>query len=90
MRLVIILLCFLLGLEACTIQKKQSGSQDKFNPFFVYNFGGLENYSPERQINMLQKMGYEGVSVIMASAEKVKELNAFLAVVDKYPSFRIY
>lgn len=60
------------------------------NPFFVYNFGGLENYTPKQQIDLLQKMGYDGICLRMAKAEHVDELANFILAAEKYPDFNIY
>lgn len=65
-------------------------AQEKSNPFYSYNFGGLENYSPEKQIDLLQKTGYDGIALQMAKAEHVNNLDRFLQAADKYPEFKIY
>ena len=32
------------------------------NPFFAYNFGGLENLPPATQIKLLKDNGYDGIT----------------------------
>ncbi len=60
------------------------------NPFFCYNFGGLERYSPEEQIDILYKTGFDGICLQMAKAEEVRNLDCFIRAADRYADFKIY
>jgi sugar phosphate isomerase/epimerase len=59
-------------------------------PFFVYNFGGLMNYTPERQIDMLSHLGYQGLAVQATSDQDVVRLTTYLDYAAKQHDFRIY
>ncbi len=72
---------------SCQSNKKK---EDLLNPFFVYNFGGLENLSPEVQIQTLKSNGYDGICLRMAEEEHVAELNEFIEIADKTSDFKIY
>ncbi|WP_158293190.1 sugar phosphate isomerase/epimerase [Tamlana fucoidanivorans] len=60
------------------------------NPFFVYNFGGLELLESKAQIEKLKTYGYDGISLRMAKAEHVKQLPEFIAYANKIKEFKIY
>lgn len=60
------------------------------NPFFVYNFGGLEKLSPKEQIAYLDSMGYDGISLRMAMENHVDDLPEFLSEAEKHADFKIY
>lgn len=64
--------------------------KDENNPFFAYNFGGLEDLPPSEQINLLKKHGYDGVTLRMAKAEHVAQYLEFAEIVDKTEDFKIY
>jgi len=72
------------------ILSSYTSTEKENNPFFVYNFGGLENLSPKEQVAYLQTMGYNGISLRMAKAEHVDDMPAFLAEAALYPNFKIY
>ena len=63
---------------------------DKSNPFFAYNFGGLEDLAPAEQIRLLKDNGYDGITLRMAKAEHVAEYMEFAEIVNKTEDFRIY
>tara|TARA_B100000809_G_scaffold141837_1_gene139382 strand:- start:12518 stop:13438 length:921 start_codon:yes stop_codon:yes gene_type:complete len=97
----IILLCALsISVLSCNVlhknkehtSSKETGSEHegKDNPFFVYNFGGLDKLSPAEQIEMLKKHGYDGITLRMAKAEHVAEYLEFAKIVDKTEDFKIY
>ena len=71
-------------LSSCTENNQEN------NPFFVYNFGGLEKLTPKEQIAYLHTMGYNGISLRMAKAEHVDDMPAFLSEAALYPDFNIY
>ena len=60
------------------------------NPFFAYNFGGLENLPPATQIKLLKDNGYDGITLRMAKAEHVQQYKEFAEIVDKTDDFKIY
>jgi sugar phosphate isomerase/epimerase len=64
--------------------------KDENNPFFAYNFGGLESLSPAKQINLLKNYGYDGITLRMAKAEHVDKYKEFTEAVSKTEDFRIY
>ncbi len=71
--------------------KNQEETNDVIsNPFFAYNFGGLENLTPTEQINLLKEYGYDGITLRMAKAEHVQEYKEFVEIVDRTDDFKIY
>lgn len=60
------------------------------NPFFAYNFGGLENLAPTEQIKLLKDNGYDGITLRMAKEEHVEQYKKFAEIVDKTANFKIY
>ena len=62
----------------------------KVNPFFAYNFGGLEKLTPKEQINTLKKYGYDGITLRMAKAEHVDQFLEFSKIIDNTEDFKIY
>ena len=60
------------------------------NPFFAYNFGGLENLPPATQIKLLKDNGYDGITLRMAKAEHVQQYKEFAEIIDKTDDFKIY
>jgi sugar phosphate isomerase/epimerase len=88
----IILLCLLsLQLISC-FNSRETARREKTsnNPFFAYNFGGLENLPPAQQIKLLKDNGYDGITLRMAEAEHVVAFNDFFEVVKKTEGFKIY
>lgn len=63
---------------------------DLNNPFFAYNFGGLEKRPPSEQIKLLKENGYDGITLRMAKEEHVKEFKEFTEIVDQTDGFKIY
>ena len=99
----IILLCFLSAIvischsrqetamvEGSVTSKLETISEDENNPFFAYNFGGLENLPPATQIELLKDNGYDGVTLRMAKAEHVEQYMKFAEIIDKTADFKIY
>ncbi len=72
------------NIEAKTI------TDDGNNPFFAYNFGGLDKLTPTEQIKMLKDNGYDGITLRMAKAEHVEQYKEFAEIVDKTDDFKIY
>ncbi len=65
-------------------------SEDENNPFFAYNFGGLENLPPATQIKLLKDNGYDGITLRMGKAEHVQQYKEFAEIVNKTDDFKIY
>jgi len=63
---------------------------DDNNPFFAYNFGGLENLKPIEQISLLKENGYDGITLRMAKEEHVQQYKEFAEIVDRTDDFKIY
>ena len=63
---------------------------DNNNPFFAYNFGGLQDYSPSEQIKILKGYGYDGITLQMAKEKYVEKLNVFIDLVADTENFKIY
>lgn len=63
---------------------------EKNNPFFAYNFGGLQNYSPAEQIKLLKGYGYDGITLQMAKGKNVEKLIEFIDLVSNTENFKIY
>ena len=59
-------------------------------PLFVYNFGGLDKYSIEEQVNMLQRYGYSGMAVDIGNAEKLADFDRYRSAAKKIEKFKIY
>ena len=61
------------------------------NPFFAYNFGRLTESSPAAQVGLLQRLGYDGISLGCESDADLKGLDEYFAAVDRAPrTFRIF
>ncbi|NQU54677.1 MAG: sugar phosphate isomerase/epimerase [Bacteroidetes bacterium] len=58
-------------------------------PLTAYNFGGLDQFSPEEQIDLLHKNGYKGIIIRGATASNVQNLDHFILKADKIPEFDI-
>ena len=80
---------FLISIFGANCQQDKK-KDDLFNPFFVYNFGGLENLAPQKQIHTLKSNGYDGISLRMAKEKHVAQLNTFIEIADKTSNFKIY
>ena len=65
-------------------------SENKNNPFFAYNFGGLEDLPPATQIKLLKDNGYDGITLRMAKAEHIEQFNEFDKIVENTSNFKIY
>jgi len=76
--------------EVIENDKEVVKEEDVSNPFFAYNFGGLENLPPAEQISLLKKHGYDGITLRMAKAEHVEQYKEFAEIVNKTEGFRIY
>ena len=76
--------------EQASTTKSNAAHEEKANPFFAYNFGGLEKLTPAEQIATLKKHGYDGITLRMAKAEHVAEYLEFAKIVDKTEDFKIY
>ena len=59
-------------------------------PLFVYNFGGLDKYPIEEQVTMLQRHGYAGMAIDIATAAKLAEFDRYRAAANKANDFKIY
>lgn len=59
-------------------------------PLFVYNFGGLEKYSIEDQVNLLHRYGYAGMAVDIGNTEKLADFDRYQAAAKKIQNFKIY
>ncbi len=55
----------------------------------AYNFGGLEKFTPEEQINLLNKKGYKGIILRGATEGNVQNLDAFIQESDEIKDFHI-
>ena len=80
---------FLISIFGANCQQDKI-KNDLFNPFFVYNFGGLENLAPQKQIHTLKSNGYDGIALRMAKEEHVAQLNEFIDIANKTSDFKIY
>ena len=59
-------------------------------PLFVYNFGGLDKYSVEEQVNLLHRYGYAGMAVDIADAAKQNQFDQYQAAAKKVGGFKIF
>jgi sugar phosphate isomerase/epimerase len=59
-------------------------------PLFTYNFGGLDKYSIEEQVNMLQRHGYAGLAVDIGNDTKLAEFDRYRAAAQKADRFKLY
>ncbi|SNR43632.1 Sugar phosphate isomerase/epimerase [Lutibacter agarilyticus] len=89
MNKLILALVFLIAIGVNSCQKNIK-KNELTNPFFVYNFGGLENLTPQAQINTLKSIGYDGISLRMAKEEHIAQLNEFIQLADNTSDFKIY
>lgn len=58
-------------------------------PLTAYNFGGLDKFSPEEQIDLLHKIGYKGIIIRGATASNVQNLDRFIVKADMISEFDI-
>lgn len=58
--------------------------------FFVYNFGGLEKYSPEEQVGLVSNIGYNGMAIYATTAEDVEKIPRFIYASARKKNFKIY
>lgn len=77
-------------LVTCGAQNDQAQLDKTTNPFFAYNFGGLEQLSPKEQIDLLQQYGYQGIALRMATAENVAQLPEFIRIANQTEGFDIF
>lgn len=81
------LICVLIiSFANSTTQFLQAGER----PFFCYNFGGLENYTPRKQIEVLHQSNFDGICLQMAKTNHVQNLDSFIIIADELPNFKIY
>lgn len=59
-------------------------------PLFVYNFGGLEKYSIDDQVSLLQRHGYAGMAVDVGNPAKLAELERYHEAAGKADNFKIH
>ncbi len=59
-------------------------------PLYAYNFGGIRDKSPEDQMSMLKKHGYDGISLSANRKNALFDLTPFLEIDDKDEDFHIY
>lgn len=59
-------------------------------PLFVYNFGGLDKFPIEEQVNMLHRYGYDGMAVDVANEAKLADFANYTAAAKKLQNFKIY
>ncbi len=59
-------------------------------PLFIYNFGGLVNYSIEEQVKMLHGYGYAGMAIDIANDAKLGEFDHYRALAKKVAGFKIF
>ncbi len=87
-KIVLLFVCF--GVSVPIISQN---SKDKLRhnwPLFVYNFGGLDKYSIEEQVNMLHLYGYDGMAIDVANASKLADFERYAAAAKKLQNFKIY
>jgi len=89
MKKIIPILIVFISVYSCNVTR-MANVKDKINPFFAYNFGGLEKKPPQEQINVLKDAGYDGISLRMAKKEHVEQLKEFVDLADKTDNFKIY
>ena len=71
--------------------KESIGTYGSYDwPLFIYNFGGLDAYSIENQVNMLHGYGYAGMTLNVEKAEKLSEFDHYVAAASKLDGFKIY
>lgn len=80
-----IVLSFLLTILGSSCENIEEGT----NPFFIYNFGGLESLTPKQQIDTLHGYGYKGIALQMANSKHVSNLPVFLSMADLHHDFKI-
>jgi sugar phosphate isomerase/epimerase len=63
----------------------------KYNwPLFVYNFGGLDKFTIEDQVKLVQQYGYDGMAIDVANATKLAEYEKYAEAAKKIKNFKIY
>jgi sugar phosphate isomerase/epimerase len=85
-------LCFLIliSISSCGIRNHISSVAPKNNPFFVYNFGGIDKYTPKEQVALLQRIGYDGISIQVTTPQHVEGLKEFISISQKEKNFKIF
>jgi hypothetical protein len=75
----------------CSAWSAQSREGFRYDwPLFIYNFGGLDKFPIEEQVNMLHRYGYAGMAVDIGSAAKLAEFHRYQAAAKKVGGFKIY
>jgi sugar phosphate isomerase/epimerase len=58
-------------------------------PLFIYNFGGLDKYPIEEQVNKLQGYGYAGIAIEIGDPSKPDEFDRYQAAAKRTDGFRV-
>jgi sugar phosphate isomerase/epimerase len=59
-------------------------------PLYAYNFGGLRDKTPEEQITILKKNGFDGISLMANYRNSLVDLSPFIELTEADPEFHIY
>lgn len=59
-------------------------------PLFIYNFGGLDKFPIEEQVNMLHRYGYAGMAVDIGNAASLKDFHRYRSAADRVDGFKIF
>lgn len=78
----------LLGGTTCDAEAREGIRYDW--PLFIYNFGGLDGYSIEEQVGILQHYGYDGMTISIEKAERLDQFNQYIATAESFEDFKIY
>lgn len=90
MKLLKVLLFFWVFLVS-SVDSAESSESFRYDwPLFVYNFGGLDKYSIEEQVNLLHRYGYVGMAVDIANADKQNQFDQYQAAVRMVGGFKIF
>lgn len=59
-------------------------------PLYIYNFGGLTNYTPQKQVELLTGMGYGGMALSATTDEDMRLMPDYLTYAARQKNFKIY
>lgn len=78
----------------CGFQHRATTSNQPLSPadypFYIYNFGGLTNYTISNQVKMLANLGYNGMAIQATTEEDVQGLPEYLNSAATRKNFKIY
>lgn len=86
----ILSLSIIVSISSCGVKKNKGLVKQENNPFFVYNFGGIDQYTPQKQVALIHGSGYDGISIQVTTQKQVEDLRTFISSSKKVKDFKIF